>query len=68
VVINSMALSHETKVAMGISGENSMRDIMNFLGSDPQHPLKDGEFGEFWRSLTDEEKDEFRQADLGKKM
>jgi hypothetical protein len=59
-----MELSHAAKVVMG--KENSMRDIMNFLGSDPQHPLKDGEFGEFWRSLTDEEKDEFRRADLGK--
>jgi hypothetical protein len=62
-----MALSHETKVTMGIVANNSMRDIMNFLGSDPQHPLKDGEFGEFWRSLTDEEKNEFRMADLGTK-
>jgi hypothetical protein len=60
-----MELSHVAKIAMG--KENSLREIMDFLGSDPQHPLKDGEFGEFWKSLTDEERNEFRQADLGNK-
>lgn len=60
-----MELSHAAKIAMG--KENSLREIMDFLGSDPQHPLKDGEFSDFWKSLTDEERDEFRKADLGKK-
>ena len=59
-----MELGHAAKVAMGM--ENSLTEIMKFFGSDPQHPLKDNEFAEFWKSLTDEEKDEFRKADLGK--
>jgi hypothetical protein len=61
-------LSHKRTVAMGM--ENSITEkyldhkIMKFFGSDPQHPLKEHEFAEFWKSLTDEEKDEFRKADL----
>jgi hypothetical protein len=47
--------------------ENSITEIMKFFASDPQHPLKEHEFAEFWKSLTNEEKDEFRKADLGEK-
>jgi len=43
--------------------QNSISAIRAFL-TDPEHPFKEGEFVEFWRSLTDEEKAEFMRADL----
>ena len=56
-----MSLSNEAKEAMG--WENSMTDIREFLmASDP--PLQPGEFAEFWKSLTDEERDEFKNTPL----
>jgi hypothetical protein len=42
--------------------QNTVTQIREFLTGDI--PLKQGEFVEFWKSLTDEEKDEFRHADL----
>jgi hypothetical protein len=44
-------------------GENSITQIRLFFESD-ERPLKQGEFVEFWKSLSEEEKDEFRHADL----
>lgn len=44
---------------------NSLVEIMHFL-STPDRPVKSGEFQEFWKTLTDEEKDEFKRADLQK--
>lgn len=45
--------------------ENKITEIQAFL-NDPDHPFKQGEFKEFWQSLTDAEKDEFRKSDLKK--
>jgi hypothetical protein len=42
--------------------ENSISEIRAFLTGGKE--LKQGEFVEFWKSLTDEEKHEFRHADL----
>lgn len=44
--------------------ENSITEIRAFFASDPEHPLKENEFAEFWKSLTEAEKNEFRHADL----
>lgn len=43
--------------------ENSISDIRAFL-TDPEHPLKDGEFKEFWQSLTEVDKIEFKTMEL----
>jgi hypothetical protein len=47
-------------------GENSITEIRAFFGATPGNPLKENEFADFWKSLTDKEKDEFRKADLKK--
>lgn len=46
-----------------VLGENSITQIREFFTTG-DNPLKEGEFKEFWMSLTDAEKDEFRKADL----
>ena len=46
------------------SGENSISDIRRFFEEDADPPLKQGEFVEFWKSLTEEEKHEFRITPL----
>lgn len=43
-------------------GENSITKIREFLEGD--RPFVQGEFVEFWKTLTEEEKHEFRHADL----
>lgn len=43
--------------------ENNVRDLMEFFSTE-EKPCKSGEFMEFWKSLTDEEKVEFKTADL----
>lgn len=43
--------------------ENSMTEIRAFL-NDPRKPLSMAEFSEFWKSLTEDEKTEFKNADL----
>lgn len=48
----------------GPLGEHTITDIMRYMNSDPNHPLKDGEFKEFWQSLSEQEKDEFRKSEL----
>lgn len=56
-----MTLTDESKEAMG--WVNSMTDIREFLmASDP--PLQPGEFAEFWKSLTDAEREEFKNTPL----
>lgn len=42
---------------------NSMLEIKAFL-NDPEKPLSTAEFAEFWGSLTDEEKIEYKKMDL----
>jgi hypothetical protein len=42
---------------------NTIVEIKKYL-SDPQHPFTNKEFMEFWGELTEEEKDEFRRAEL----
>lgn len=43
--------------------ENSMLDIKNYLDSS-EKPLSTAEFTEFWKSLTEEEKHEFKTMEL----
>lgn len=43
--------------------ENSVVQLMNFFGT-PERPVKPAEFREFWDACSDEEKAEFRKADL----
>lgn len=45
--------------------QNSIVQIQKFL-STPDRPVKTAEFSEFWKSLTDAEKLEFKSADLTK--
>jgi hypothetical protein len=42
---------------------NSIVDIKKFL-STPENPLTTKEFQEFWSSLSEEEKEEFRKTPL----
>jgi hypothetical protein len=42
---------------------NTPKQMMEALGT-PDNPVKPGEFREFWGSLSEEEKAEFRNADL----
>lgn len=42
---------------------NSLPELMRFL-STPDRPVKSAEFQEFWKELTDEEKDEFKNTEL----
>lgn len=46
-----------------MSDENSIVDLKKFLGT-PERPVEMSEFQEFWASLTEEEKEEFRQTEL----
>lgn len=43
--------------------ENSIVDIKRYL-STPENPLTTKEFQEFWASLSEDEKDEFKKAEL----
>jgi hypothetical protein len=43
--------------------ENSIVDIKKYL-STPENPLTTKEFQEFWSSLTEEEKVEFKTTEL----
>jgi hypothetical protein len=43
--------------------KNSTKDLMAFFSTE-EKPLKVAEFGEFWKSLSDEEKAYYREADL----
>lgn len=43
--------------------ENSLTELKRFLGTN-ERQVDNVEFTEFWKSLTDEEKDEFRNAKL----
>lgn len=48
---------------MSKDNKNSMLEIKAFL-NDPDKPLSTAEFAEFWGSLTEEEKDEYRNMSL----
>jgi hypothetical protein len=45
--------------------ENSINDLKKFL-STPENPVSMQEMSEFWSSLTDEEKVEFKATELPK--
>jgi len=61
---NSEGLSSVAKVAFG--EENTIGDIRRFFSEGPgSMPLKQGEFIEFWQSLSEEDKIAFKKADLG---
>lgn len=42
---------------------NSIVDIKKFLGS-PENPLDNAEFKAFWESLSEEEKEEYKNTPL----
>lgn len=42
----------------------SIVDLKKFLGTEDR-PVSNTEFQEFWRDLTEEEKKEFKNSDLG---
>jgi hypothetical protein len=44
--------------------ENSITDIRKFFEGPGQRPLEPHEFVSFWQSLSEEDKIEFKQADL----
>lgn len=46
-------------------GENSIVDIKKFL-STQENPVSTQEFHEFWNSLSDEEKEQFKNEKLPK--
>jgi hypothetical protein len=51
------------EIQQQMEDHNTMTDIRDFLmASDP--PLQPGEFAEFWKSLTDEERAEFKNTPL----
>lgn len=43
--------------------ENSISDLKKYLGT-PERPVSMAEMNEFWKSLTDEEKEEFKRTPL----
>lgn len=45
--------------------ENDVKDIMKYMGTE-ERPVGTKEMMEFWKSLTNEEKAEFKKADLTK--
>jgi hypothetical protein len=45
--------------------ENSISDIRRFF-DDEERPLQSNEFVAFWKSLSEEDKEEFKHADLSK--
>lgn len=46
-------------------GENSITEIRKFFEMGKHgRPLKENEFVEFWKSLSEQEKEEFRKTDL----
>lgn len=55
------------KVKSTMTEDNSIRhslpDLMRFL-STPEHPITSAEFNEFWRSCSDQEREEFRSTEL----
>lgn len=58
-----MIILDEQQIVPSVGVMNSMTDIREFLmASDP--PLQPGEFAEFWKSLTEEERTEFKNTPL----
>jgi hypothetical protein len=51
----------------GWSEQNSITAIKEFFDTEDM-PLKPDEFREFWMSLSDEEKHEYRTAELSKRL
>lgn len=45
--------------------ENSMTDLRNYFNV-PEKPCSMAEFSEFWKSLSEEDKAEYKAADLSK--
>jgi hypothetical protein len=43
--------------------ENSISDLKKYLGT-PERPVSMQEMNEFWKSLTEEEKEEFKRTPL----
>lgn len=44
--------------------ENTMKDLKDFFNRDTNRAVSLSEIKEFWESLTDEEKAEYKAADL----
>jgi hypothetical protein len=46
------------------SWRNSIVELKKYFSTEGQAPLSTKEFQEFWNSLTEEEKEEFRVSEL----
>jgi len=57
-------MSSAAKIAAG--EENSIGDIRRYFEADAR-PLQPNEFVAFWKSLSEEDKEEFKHADLSAK-
>ncbi len=44
-------------------GRNTLGELMKYLGT-PDRPVSSAEFTAFWKSLTEEEKEEYKTAKL----
>jgi hypothetical protein len=52
------------KTRLDTMEENSIGDIRRFFEGPNERPLQPNEFVAFWKSLSEEDKDEFKKADL----
>lgn len=56
-------MSEEFRSGLVSQDENTISDIRRYL-TDETKPFLPGEFTEFWQSLSEEEKHEFKKMDL----
>lgn len=47
---------------MAVIENNSLKDLMDFFGT--EQPVGPKEMGEFWKSLSDDEKEYYKSATL----
>ena len=45
-------------------GTNTVKEIMDYLRTPPQKPFDLSEFSEWWRTISDEEKEQFKTTEL----
>lgn len=56
-------MSDEMRAGLLAQDENSISDIRRYF-EDGERPLQPSEFTEFWKNLSEEDKKEFKHADL----